>query len=161
MGKEHNAIFFQAATLITVFPYTLPIYLKSTMPTYYFTVYPQTLFKRQIFISLVSFSTSPIPQLPKRSVVQHTCKWSHDYANLGDREKLRYILYTEVLIFKEWRQHSISSTFHLFIPFSFKRRQVSFLYISLEELYTTGMEKNNGENRCMNTCFSTKHKVTS
>ena len=65
MGKEHNAIFFQAATLITVFPYTLPIYLKSTMPTYYFTVYPQTLFKRQIFISLVSFSTSPIPQLPK------------------------------------------------------------------------------------------------
>ena len=74
MGKEHNAIFFQAATLITVFPYTLPIYLKSTMPTYYFTVYPQTLFKRQIFISLVSFSTSPIPQLPKRSVVQHTCK---------------------------------------------------------------------------------------
>ena len=97
----------------------------------------------------------------KRSVVQHTRKWSHDYANLGDREKLRYILYTEVLIFKEWRQHSISSTFHLFIPFSFKRRQVSFLYISLEELYTTGMEKNNGENRCMNTCFSTKHKVAS
>ena len=83
-GQRKFCHCFQAIALIRMSQYNLPTYLKSTIPTYDFTIYPLYPKDTNLHHSY-NFSTSPIPQLPKRSMVQHSCKRSYHYTNLGDR----------------------------------------------------------------------------